>query len=49
MPTYACPEFFSELLNKNDIDHGIDIWALGVLIHALAFGELPYSREEILD
>ncbi|KAJ3268914.1 Protein kinase [Terramyces sp. JEL0728] len=43
-PAYAAPEII-----QGDVYHGVktDIWAMGVIVFAMAAGELPFSAESV--
>src|SRR5262249_2549892 len=43
-PHYMSPE---QIQNASDVDPRSDVWAIGVIVHELVSGELPFDSETI--
>jgi len=42
-PLYMGPEFYN---SSEDMDQGVDIWALGLIIHQMIFGQHPFDGKD---
>ena len=48
-PVYMAPEMISKQVKREGYSHSVDVWAAGVILYVMIYGQMPVKGKNDLD